>query len=30
MGASGVWVDKEKRVFPIEEDTIVVNRKKMV
>ncbi len=30
MGASGVWVDKGKRVFPIEEDTIVVNRKKMV
>ncbi|SVA00267.1 uncharacterized protein METZ01_LOCUS53121 [marine metagenome] len=30
MGASGVWVDKGKRVLPIEEDTIVVNRKKMV
>ena len=30
MGASGVWVDKGKRVFPIDEVTIVANWKKMV
>ena len=30
MGAAGVWVEKGKRVFPIEEGTIVVNWKKMV
>tara|TARA_Y100001001_G_C7795181_1_gene234100 strand:+ start:212 stop:433 length:222 start_codon:yes stop_codon:yes gene_type:complete len=30
MGASAVWVDKGKRVFPIGEVTIVANWKKMI
>ena len=30
MGASGVWVDKGERAFPLEEATIVANWKKMV
>ena len=29
MGASGVWVDKGERAFPLEEATIVANWKKM-
>ena len=30
MGASGVWVDKGEWAFPIEEATIVANRKTMI
>ena len=30
MGASGVWVDKGERAFPIEEATIVANWKTMI